>query len=50
MKLDLSCYFRKHDFSLMPFLWKQWPPDFIDGRWMIVLNWFGFELVISGTG
>ena len=48
MNIDCTCYFYKQDFSGKPFFWKQWPVDPVDGRWMFVLSWFGFELVVSG--
>ena len=47
MNIDCTCGFYKHDFSALPFFWKQRPADKY-GRWMFVFNWFGFEFVING--
>jgi hypothetical protein len=39
--IHFSINFFKHDFDIIPFIWKQ--PN---GSFMVVVNWMGFEFCI----
>ena len=54
MKIHSSCHFYRQDFSMIPFLWKIWPPSkdkiaaFLGISWALGVSWLGITIEIWG--